>query len=315
MRLLPDDHYAIWPKFASRIAWAYNTAVHSSIGGISPYEIYHGVPARDFMTSGMHQRALDDELDDADLTDPTEFALAVKTSVVAFIRLAKAHSDLTRMTTAMHLNETGFPKAYVIGDLVKIRVPPTHEQMLVTGRRSSHISSWRGPCVITSRLSSTAYSMDEQSTGRSFERVISNILPSYSSSQRTPVDYIPSYSDPFQVDEFIAIRDEPNSPFYIALVTEVTDEDITVHYYGSTTRDIERAKFRPCWHKDDSNEISLTIHAAPLNMTKYTGVIALDSIEDLLVARKLGMLSSRKLRRRSQQLLFHHREELFVFDK
>jgi hypothetical protein len=28
---------------------------------------------------------------------------------------------------------------------VKIRVPPTHEQMIATGRRSSHVTSWRGP--------------------------------------------------------------------------------------------------------------------------------------------------------------------------
>jgi hypothetical protein len=313
MRLLPDDHYAIWPVFASRIAWAYNTASHSSIGGISPYEVYHGVPARDFMTSGIHQRALDDELDDVDLTDPTEFALAVKTSVVAFIRLAKAHSDLARMITSTRLNLTGFPKTYVIGDLVKIRVPPTHEQILVTGRRSSHISAWRGPCIVTGRLSETSYSMDEQSTGRSFERVISNILPCFSYSQRTPVDYVPSYSDPFQIDKFIAVRDEPNSPFYIALVTEVTDVDISLHYYGSTTRDIRIAKFRPCWHVDNSNEIFLTKHAAPPNMTKYTGIIQFDSVENLLVARRLEMLSCRKLRRKSQQLLYHILDELFFF--
>ena len=138
MRLLPDDHYAVWPAFASRIVWAYNTAAHSSLGGISPYEVYHGVPTRDFMTSGLHHRALDDELDDADLTDPTEFALAVKTSVLAFTRLAKTHTDFDRMVTADRLNFSGYPKTYVVGDLVKIRVPPTHEQMLITGRRSSY---------------------------------------------------------------------------------------------------------------------------------------------------------------------------------
>ena len=94
----------------------------------------------------------------------------------------------------------------------------------------------------------------------------------------------------------------------------MTDVDISLHYYGSTTRDIKKAKFRPCWHKDDSNEISLTIHAAPLNMTKYTGIIQLDSVENLLVARRLEMLSCRKLRRKSQQLLYHILDELFVFD-
>ena len=266
------------------------------------------------MTSGLHHRALDDELDDADLTDPTEFALAVKTSVLAFTRLAKTHTDFDRMVTADRLNFSGYPKTYAIGDLVKIRVPPTHEQMLATGRKSSHISAWRGPCVVTGRLSETAYSMEEKSTGRSFERVIVNILPYRSSSLKTPVDYVPIYSDPFEIDEFIAVRDEPNGPFYIALVTDVTATQISVHYYGSRTQDIRIAKFRPCYHFKDSDAIFLT-HKPATQLIKYSGVIQLDSIGDLLVPRRLEMLSCRKLRRKSQQLLHHILDELFVFHR
>jgi hypothetical protein len=50
MRLLPDDHYSKWPSFAARIAFAYNTAPHQSLGGISPYELYHGIAARDTLS-------------------------------------------------------------------------------------------------------------------------------------------------------------------------------------------------------------------------------------------------------------------------
>ena len=314
MRLLPDDHYAIWPTFASRIAYAYNTAAHSSLGGTSPFEVYHGVPARDFMTSPLDHRANDDELDDVDLTDPTKFAHAVKTSVAAFCRLAQNHSDFIRTKTADRLNLTGYPKTYVIGDLVKIRVPPTHEQMLATGRRSSHISSWRGPCIVTDRLSTTAYRMDEQSSGRTFERVISNILPYRASSIRAPAVYVPLYSDVFLVDEFIAIRDEPNSPFYIAKVTSVTESSIEVHYYGSTHPDLSRATFRPAWHKPNSDVIHLST-TQPRDTIRYAGVIELDSIRNLLVARNLEMLSSRKLRKKSQNKLFHIYDELFIFDR
>jgi hypothetical protein len=42
MRLLSDDHYVHWPSFASRIAFAYNSAGHEAIGSISPFEVYHG---------------------------------------------------------------------------------------------------------------------------------------------------------------------------------------------------------------------------------------------------------------------------------
>ena len=110
MRIFPDDHYAIWPTFASRICWAYNTAIHFSIGNVSPFEIYYGVPARDSITSGLHDRALDDVIADVDLTDPAIFAAAVKESVAAFTLLARNHSDFVRSTAADRMNLHGHPK-------------------------------------------------------------------------------------------------------------------------------------------------------------------------------------------------------------
>jgi hypothetical protein len=314
MRLLPDDLYAIWPVFTSRICWAYNTAIHSSIGNVSPFEVYYGVPARDFITSGLHHRAIDDELDEVDLNDPSAFAIAVKVSVEAFTLLAKNHTDFVRQSTAERMNLHGYPKTYVVGDLVKIRVPPTHEQMLKSGRRSSHISSWRGPCIVTTRLSTTAYEMIEQSSGRQFERLISNMLPYRATSSRSAAVYVPIYSDPFLVDEFIAIRDEPNSPFYIAKVTDVTDVGICVHYYGCTNPDISRAIFRPAWHLPNSDVIILA-NSVPDGAVKYSGVIQFESLRNLLVARNLEMISSRRLRKKSQKLLFHIYDELFIFNR
>jgi hypothetical protein len=94
MRLLSDDQYKQWPKFASRIAFAYNTACHQSIGGISPFQIDHGVPARDTFSKVLttHQdpiSSLPIEEDNGD--DAKVFALAVKTSTTAFIQLARDH--------------------------------------------------------------------------------------------------------------------------------------------------------------------------------------------------------------------------------
>ena len=50
-RWLPDDHYARWPSFASRIAFAFNTADHESINNITPFAVYHGAPARNPLTA------------------------------------------------------------------------------------------------------------------------------------------------------------------------------------------------------------------------------------------------------------------------
>jgi hypothetical protein len=124
LRLLSDDHYLKWPCFTSRICWAYNTASHSSLGDVSSFEVYHGVPARDPFTSGLHRAAIDDELPSLDLNDPAEFATAVSTSTAAFVRLARNHTDFVRASTAERMNLHGTPRTYSIGDRVKIRVPP-----------------------------------------------------------------------------------------------------------------------------------------------------------------------------------------------
>lgn len=47
MRMLSDDQYVNWPRFRARIVFAYNTAPHESLGGISPYELSFGTSARD----------------------------------------------------------------------------------------------------------------------------------------------------------------------------------------------------------------------------------------------------------------------------
>jgi hypothetical protein len=51
MRLLLDSGYVVWPRFVSRIVFAYNTVPHELLGGISPYELYYGAPARDVFSS------------------------------------------------------------------------------------------------------------------------------------------------------------------------------------------------------------------------------------------------------------------------
>ena len=110
MRILPDDLYLQWPSFSSRIVHAYNTAPHSSLGGISPFEIMHGVPARSPFDVAVQSAMLDAELPSANLDDPQEFASAIRTSVAAFIRHARHHTEYVRATTADRLNAHGHAK-------------------------------------------------------------------------------------------------------------------------------------------------------------------------------------------------------------
>ncbi len=85
------------------------------------------------------------------MRDARLFALAVKTSTTAFIQLAKNHDEFMKAKSADFLN----PRAFAVGDLVKVRFLPTKAKLDATGRRLNHVSSWRGPCKIGDRLFNT----------------------------------------------------------------------------------------------------------------------------------------------------------------
>ncbi len=95
--------------------------------------------------------------DEGDMQNARLFALAVRTSTTSFVQLARNHDTYVKNETADLLNDRGFPRTFVLGALVKARFPPTKAELDITGRRSNHLSSWRGPCRVIARLSSTTY--------------------------------------------------------------------------------------------------------------------------------------------------------------
>jgi hypothetical protein len=156
--------------------------------------------------------------------------------------------------------------------------------------------------------------MQEVSTSRDFERIVSNILPYRATTAKAGDNFNPVYSDPFTVGECIAVRDDPNSMFYLALVTGIAASSIAVHYHGCTHRTLDRAVFKPAWHLPQSNEIVLSVDQPALYMP-YSGSLQLDALQDLLVARGLEFTKARKLRKISQRAIAPLHDELFIFEK
>ena len=226
--------------------------------------------------------------------------------------MARANSDFERKTTAERLNEAGRPHTFQVGDRVKVYVPPTHEQMLISGRRAKHLLAWRGPCEVIEKLSTTTFAMREISTSRRFERSLVNILPYKASTAPKPPSFDPFYSTPLLAHEIIAIRDEPEGPIFVARVTAVAETAIAVHYLGSTHNDLTRAKFLPCWHPPNTDLIRRSALQPP-NMMPYTSDIDIDSLDVLLVTRGLLLTTTDKLRAKSQRLLAPFLDELFTY--
>jgi transposase InsO family protein len=322
LRLLPDDHYAQWPSFASRITFAYNTAIHDSLGGPSPFEVYHGTPANNPLAALLVDSPPVDE--DKEMALLAQFAEAVATSTRIFSQLARTHDQFIRKETAARLNEHGSSKTFSIGQKVKISVPPTTDQKAETGRRAKHITAWRGPCTIVERLSSTAYSVTDDTTGRSYERVASNILAynaSLPKSNSNARQYNQAYSVAVVPGEFIAVRDDATGPFYLAVILEASATTVRVHYYGTTHMILVDAIFFPCWNEAHNDSIVLAVEQPEPNgrngihYAKYWGEIDLKDLPTVLVARHLKFTKAGRLRFRSRRTLAPFHDQLFHFTK
>jgi hypothetical protein len=313
MRLLPDDHYKKWPAFKSRICFAFNTAAHESLSNVAPHDIYFGAPARNAFTTLLTVEDVE-EIDELDLH--LKMAEAVAVSTRAFMKLAASHDQYVRAETARRLNDKGFVRSFEIGDKVKVRVPPTHEQMLATGRRSKHITAWRGPCIINEKISTTAYRMVDTITQRTYERLIGNILPyrATSAKQNPTAAYNPKFSEVFQPHEFVAIRDAPGGRFFIAEVISVSKRSLKVVYYGCTNPDIARAKFRQAWHLPKRDEMTLQETKPTPAHKAYAGNLRLNALKELLVARHIKLTKTNMLDFRAKQALAALQDELFVFE-
>jgi hypothetical protein len=319
LRLLPDDHYVQWPQFASRIAFAFNSAAHGSIDDVSPFEVYHGSPPHDPLAALLVDAPPVNEEQDMEL--PACFAEAVATSTRIFTQLARTHDEFVRQETATRLNANGSCRFFAIGDKVKISVPPTAAQMVETGRRAKHITAWRGPCTVTERISSTAYAVTDDTSGRQYERVASNILPYKAiraKANAAAERFNETYSKPFAENEFIAIRDDPTGPFYVAQIFELSAETITVQYFGTTQIVLADAIFKPCWHEvAGDNDILLSwkipIFENHVLFIEYSGTIDLKDIHTVLVARDLQFTKAGRLRYRSLRALAPFHDQLFRF--
>ena len=128
------------------------------------------------------------------------------------------------------------------------------------------------------------------------------------------------YSDPFTENEFIAIRDSPKGPWYIAKVLLVTHKSVQLHYYGTTSMILSTAVFKPCWHEVGGDAMILSWDP-PENedqhpqFVDYNGQVDLKDINTVLVARQLVFTKAGKLSYRSLRALAPFNDQLFRFDR
>jgi hypothetical protein len=317
MRYLSPAQYSVWPTYAQRICFAYNSVAHDSLAQLSPFEMDFACPPTS--PFGPPDPALDlsdqsdpPNFDPTSPVSPVEFAAALRISMQAFHAMAAAHKSFLAKTTEERLNKHGTPTTFALNDRVKIYVPPTHAQILRTGRKSNHIVAWRGPCKITRLLSPTSYEVEEEGSGRTFQRTIINIRPFRATKTPPPPHHDLVSSAALLPSTIIAVRDTPDSAFHLAKVLHLTEILLSVHYLGTTSRPLDTAVFRLVWIAPDGRTVLKDTRPAR-NHSPVTGEIDAADLPDLLVASHLRLTSSGRLSRKSSRLLFHLRDQLHIY--
>jgi hypothetical protein len=317
MCYLTPSQYATWPLFAQRICFAYNSVSHDSLAQLSPFEIdFAALPKSPFGPPDPALLLLDqDDIPDfspSPTVSPGVFVAALRTSVHAFHALASAHKHFLATTTEERLNTYGIPKTFALHDRVKIYVLPTHAQILRTNRRSNHIVAWHGPCTITRILSPSSYEMQEDCSGRTFQRSIINIRPFRASKAPLPPHHDLISAAALYPTTNIAVRDSPTSTFHLAKVLQIDETRLSVHYLGTTSPTLDTAVFRLVWIAPNGRTVLKDTRPAH-NHTAVTGEIDTTDIPDLLVASHLIFTSTGHLSRKSSRLLFHLRDQLHIY--
>ncbi len=226
--------------------------------------------------------------------------------------MAAAHKTYIATTTQERLNQHGNPTTFALHDRVKIYVPPTHAQILLTGRKSNHIVAWRGPCKIIRILSPSSYEVEEEGSGRKFQRTIINIRlfrATKTPPSRTTISSQPLHSSP---PPSLLSATPPDSAFHLAKVLKLTESLLSLHYLGTTSRPLDTAVFRLVWIAHDGRTVLKDTRPAR-NHSAVTGEIDTSDIPDLLVASHLLLTSSGRLSRKSSRLLFHLSDQLHIY--
>jgi hypothetical protein len=104
MRYLSPSQYTVWPTYAQRICFAYNSVSHASIAQLSPFEMDFASPAKYPFGPPDPAILLIDQHDPPDFhpsftVTPEDFATALRASVQAFHAMALAHKTFLATTT------------------------------------------------------------------------------------------------------------------------------------------------------------------------------------------------------------------------
>ena len=194
---------------------------------------------------------------------------------------------------------------YQVGDQVAFYLPPDDKSVKAMGKKKKHMLQYVGPGEIVEVLSPNNTAFRIRYENRHYQRNVMHISK-YKSLDRVPGDIQVALDHEVTVGSFIALLDDTDDRrYHVAKVIDITDDNTTVHYHGTMSRQLRGAKWSPLHHHPGTNEV--TLHA-PANLvrgwTRFTGVIETRSLDDsLIILANLGLTDTMRINATTRNLL------------
>jgi hypothetical protein len=302
-RMAPESR-DMWPDHVHEFAFAHNTAVHSSIG-CSPFEVGHGVEARTF-TSAMALRSPNDEFVPSD-AEVAGYYGRIKQSAAELRELAATTMTMAASDSNARLNRRGNATEYAVGDRVSIYFPANGVN---SEWKQKHMLQWRGPLVITERISPTTYAMRDPrspATVKDYVRTVTNINPYRADAVQTIGDDVVATFG-LSVGDFVATLDDADTKVVsIGKVEHLDADELTVHYWATRGSKVSTAVFKPAYIGVNTGKTIMahTLRSREEPCEMWTGRVPLELVLGLVVFA-VDKHGAHRLHKESRGLLHGH---------
>jgi hypothetical protein len=240
LKLMSKEQYKKWEKYIRLMEHVWNVMYHSTLK-CSPFEAAHGLPARSVLDTYVEET--NGKMVDLMTSDGIE---AMKHTAKAFEKqIYQLRKEAAERRAA--LARKGSNVKYKVGDEVSLFIPPSESEAKKAGRKVKHLLFFRGPAVITEKLSNTTYKLDYN--GRVYYRCFEELRP-YKSSN-LPIDLPVANENSMQKDKLITgnfvtlcdTDDENDVHFHLCKVIAIEDNKAILLNYATWGKRLRSAKF------------------------------------------------------------------------
>ena len=296
LRQMTKEQYQEWEKYVRLMEHVWNTSYHSVLK-CTPFEAAHGLKARSAVDSLARGTAHVDT--DLMTTDGIE---AMRASARAFEQ--QIHNVRREATsTNAELLRKGPTRSFRVGQEVSFYLPPSEKEAMQMGRKPKHLLQYKGPALVTQKLSSTTYQIEYE--GRKYNRCFSELR--LYKADRLPLDLPMANPESMQerrlvVGNYVALCDSADledDHFHLCKVLSIEDEKALLLNYATFSNNIHNAKFSIMYQERSTLRYTTAKPKRNAREQEVLDKVALEEAEDYVDHYDIKMTKGMKIGKKS----------------